>query len=98
MNKTLFFFLSALAMLTFSIITICISPVINSNPNLQYDRSSNCKKLSDVYKNLKDNNEPKLTLDHQKQELNICNRQKAMIGLEYASLILDIVLLLFAVY
>ena len=58
----------------------------------------NCKKLSDDYKNSKDNNEPNLILDHQKQELNICNRQKAMIGLEYASLILDIVLLLFAVY
>ena len=47
---------------------------------------------SDKYNNLKKNSGTDDQLKAQKKVLNKCNRHKAMYGLEYSSLILDVVL------
>ena len=84
MKKTLFLVFSA-CIVVFSIISICAAPIING---VLTDADSwntlNCKLQEDLYKSLKN--------DAQKKEKNKCNRQKAMYGLEYSSLILDITL------
>ena len=88
MNKTLIFFCLACALLFLSIVTICTAPIINRV--LDFDGNQNCQ----IYADTK-NEEDGLT-DKQKDLLdrgkNLCNRQKAMYGLEYASFISDLIL------
>ena len=96
MKKTLFLIFSA-AIVIFSIICICSSPLINKvtisgvyiSLNWGY---SNCKILSDDYKKEKESTSDKKALKPYKHALNLCNRKKAVYGLEHASLILDVIL------
>jgi len=84
MKKTLFLVFSG-AIVIFSIISICCAPIINGDIiNADSWKSKNCKLLEDKYKLDKS--------DDNKKEKNKCNRQKAMYGLEYSSLIIDVIL------
>ena len=84
MKKTLFLVFSA-AILIFTIISICCAPIINGDIIGANDwKAQNCKLLEDTYKLDKS--------DANKKAKNLCNRQKAMYGLEYSSLITDVVL------
>ena len=92
MNKTLIFFCLACALLFLSIVTICTAPIINGllgrgdedwgNENCQIfaDTKDKSDGLTDKEKDI---------LDRGK---NLCNREKAMYGLEYASFISDLIL------
>ena len=91
MKRTLFLVFSC-AIVVFSIICLCTGPIINKII-AGYDswNTNNCKQLSDEYKNYKDtygaDNE---STKDKKKERNLCNRQKAMYGLEYSSYIIDV--------
>ena len=101
MKKTLFLIFSA-AIVIFSVICIGSSPLINRvTISGVYEPLGwgylNCKKRSDDYKNEKDTTP--LTGDAKdkhlksyKHDLNLCNRKKAVYGLEHASLIIDVIL------
>ena len=92
MKKTLFLAFSA-AIVIFSIISICCAPIINGVLGESYGwKTLNCKKESDEYKYWKDHSGTDDYLKGQKKVINQCNRHKAMYGLEYSSLILDVVL------
>ena len=95
MKKTLFLIFSA-AIFIFSIICICSAPILNKMSINSFNPSnwgySNCKMLSDEYKEAKKLTSDKKALKPYKHALNLCNRQKAVYGLEYASLILDVIL------
>jgi hypothetical protein len=93
MKKTLFLALSA-AIVIFSIISICCAPIINGILTESSSwKTDNCKLESDEYKNLKKTSgTTDADLKEQKKKLNRCNRHKAMYGLEYSSLILDVTL------
>lgn len=87
MNKIVIFLFIALAILIFSIISICVAPVFN---NILGNFSSwgqlNCQKYADIAKFSKE-------LDERfKNEYlrDLCYRKNAMYGLEYSSLIIDI--------
>jgi len=81
MKKTLFLVFSG-AILIFTIISICCAPIINGDIiNASSWKTKNCKLLEDAYKLDKN--------DDNKKAKNLCNRQKAMYGLEYSSLIID---------
>ena len=87
MKKTLFLILSG-AIVIFSIICISSGPVINDIiPNYKIWRTENCQRWSDAYK--EENN--KDTKEQYKKFRNKCNREKAMYGLEYSSLIIDVI-------
>jgi hypothetical protein len=92
MKKTLFLIFSG-AIAIFSIICICSAPIIN---NVLTDsenwKTHNCQHQSDELKNLEKINANKDTIKLQKKIRNQCNREKAMYGLEYSSLILDVTL------
>ena len=84
MKKTLFLVFSA-AILIFTIISICCAPIINGDIiGANNWKAQNCKLLEDEYKLDKS--------DANKKAKNLCNRQKAMYGLEQSSLIIDVVL------
>ena len=92
MKKTLFLVFSA-AIVIFSIISICCAPIINGVLTESGSwKTENCKKESDEYNHLKKNSGTDDQIKAQKKVLNKCNRHKAMYGLEYSSLILDVVL------
>ena len=96
MNTKLFFVILSCAMVVLTIVTICASPVINNNP-AGISRNANCKGLADLYDEYKKNNKnsddlTKKTKKRHKLNLDICRRENAMYGLEYASLISDIIL------
>jgi len=88
MNKVLIFLIIALSSLLFSIITIFNSPIINNLVGSDWG-IQNCQKFNDEYEfNKKAGNED----DANKKDFHKCNREKAMYGLEYSSLIIDIIL------
>ena len=90
MKKTLFLILSG-AIVIFSIICICSAPIINGIiPNADSWNTENCQKLTDEYKEAKKGND-KDTIEAAKRIKNKCNRDKAMYGLEYSSLIIDVI-------
>ena len=100
MKKTLFLIFSA-TIVIFSVICIGSSPLINKVSTSAYDSADwgylNCKRRADEYKKEKDTTS--LTGDDKdkylkpfKHSLNVCNRQKAVYGLEYSSLVLDAIL------
>ena len=95
MKKTLFLIFSG-AIVIFSVICICSAPIINGLLANGWGYL-NCKLKSDEYKDTKDDNsisgEAKdKAIKSAKKELNLCNRQKAVYGLEYSSLIIDVIL------
>lgn len=97
MNSNLFFFICASAILILSVISICLAPIINGILGSEWG-TNNCQFLSDDYdyheKNVyndKNNDEHKKALDKMKGKINVCKREKAMHGLEYASLVCDVV-------
>ena len=91
MKRTLFLVFSC-AIVVFSIICLCTGPIINGIISGSGGwGTKNCKQLSDIYKNYKDT----LGADNEstkdaKKTRNLCNRQKAMYGLEYSSYIIDV--------
>ena len=91
MQRTLFLIFSA-CILIFSIISLCTAPIINKVlTEASGWNTNNCKRKSDIYKTAKDNSAtPEEYLKYLKKDKNLCNRQKAMYGLEYSSLILDV--------
>jgi len=93
MKKTFFLIFSS-AIVIFAIISICCAPIINGVLTESSGwKSANCQKESDEYKSLKDKDSTTDDqLKTQKKKLNECNRHKAMYGLEYSSLLLDLVL------
>ena len=94
MKKTLIFFCISCCLLIFSIIVICTGPVITGVVSSTW-KDQNCQRYSDQRKyaddknpvtgNLKDE-----YLKHLKKGQHLCERQKAMYGLEYASLVSDL--------
>ena len=87
MNSNLFFLLIACVSVSFTIIVICNGPVINRI--LDIDPDENCKILHDQYDEVKSG----LSKEQKKPYLrgiHKCERDKAIYGLEYASLIMDI--------
>ena len=99
MNKILIFLCFSTSILVLSLITICISPIINNikvkvNVNgiewsISKWRTLNCKIFAD-----RENSE-NVELDHiqkLKRMKTLCNRKKAMHDLEFASLIINLVL------
>ena len=84
MKKTLFLVFSA-AILIFTIISICCAPIINGDIiDADNWKTENCKLKEDEYKLDK--------TDANKKAKNLCNRKKAMYGLEYSSLTIDVIL------
>ena len=93
MNNTLIFLCIASTLLAFSIIVVSTSPSINIFGNGWKDL--NCQQFSDFHDYIEEkgpatNKEEYLKLS--KEGRNVCNRKKAMHGLEYASIVCDIVL------
>ena len=92
----LFFFLSASVILFLSVVNVCVAPIINGYLGEDWG-TKNCQLLSDEYdysKNLikNPNDIQQRNLDEQKRVINICKREKAMHGLEYGSIIFDVVI------
>ena len=91
MNKTLFLIFSG-CIVIFSIICICSGPIINGViPSSSSWKTGNCQMASDYYKELKKNSNDKDQIEQAKKERNECNRKKTMYGLEYSSLIIDVI-------
>ena len=92
MKKTLFLVFSG-AIVIFSIISICSAPIINNVlPVSASWKTHNCQYQSDILKNLEKTNAGEDSIKLRKKIKNQCNREKAMYGLEYSSLILDVTL------
>ena len=99
MNKTLIFLCLSSSILFLSFIVICISPIINNFRIISQSwsfsswRSLNCKIISDK---LEDTDTIKLDeIQKMKKVKNLCYRKKAMYGLEFSSIIIDIILAFF---
>jgi len=91
MKKTLFLILSG-CIVIFSIICICCGPIITGViPRASIWKTQNCQQLSDLVKSAKDTNAGSDIIKGYKKLRNKCNREKAMYGLEYSSLIVDVI-------
>ena len=89
MNNNLFFLIISCVSICFTIIVICNGPVINGI--YRPDPYINCKKYSDKYDYDKEAGTlTETSKKSQKKDINRCNRKKAIYGLEYSSLIMDI--------
>ena len=95
MNKTLIFFCISCCLLIFSIIVVCTGPIITGVIDGSWN-NQNCQRYSDHRKHIDDE---KIISDknirdefkkYLKQGQHLCERQKAMYGLEYASLVSDL--------
>ena len=93
MKKTLFLVFSG-AIVIFTIISICSAPILNKVLTESDDwKTLNCQRDSDEYKHAKDTSS--LTDDQKKtykRKIHLCNRKKAVYGLEFSSLIIDVIL------
>ena len=99
MDKTLIFLCIASALLIFSIIVVNTSPAINGVAGEW--RDLNCKRYSDYHDYIKKNGDASTKDDYMKlskEGRNVCNRRKAMYGLEYSSSVCDIVLGFFCTF
>ena len=100
MNNTLIFLCIASALLIFSIIVVNTSPAINLSGNSW--RALNCKRYSDYHDYIKKKDDAFTNKDEylklSKEGRNLCNRQKAIHGLEYSSIVCDIVLGFFCAF
>jgi len=90
MNNNLFFLIIGCASICFTIIVICTGPVINHI--VDYNGHENCKIESDRYDIAKKGSLTDEMKKYYTKRINKCKRHNAMYGLEYASLIMDIVL------
>ena len=97
MNSNLFFFICASLILVLSVVSICLAPIMNGFLGSGWG-TNNCQLLSDDYdyskKNIytdKNDDDQKKILDGMKKKINVCKREKAMHGLEYGSLVCDVV-------
>ena len=87
MNKMFIFLIISGVILTFSIITICSAPIINKDLPSSW-AYENCQ----IYKDKEELEGATLNeRDSNKKGKTICERQKAMYSLEYASFIFDII-------
>ena len=91
MKKTLFLILSG-CIVIFSIICICSGPIITLThfTSLTW-KTLNCQEKSDKVKDYEDQNKDEDTIKDAKKDRNKCNRMKATYGLEYSSLIVDVI-------
>ena len=95
MNKELFLILSG-CILAFTIVAMCTGPIINGLIG-QMGMGSygfkylNCKEMSDKISYYKKKDYSKEELKQYKREKNVCLRGKALYGLEYSALIIDLV-------
>ena len=88
MNKIFIFLLISTAIVVFSVISFGSAPIINKTiPNSSEWAYGNCQYKADQEEKATDLN------DQYKfhREKTLCQRQKAMYGLEYASLIFDVI-------
>ena len=104
MNYNLLFFIIAFSILILSIISICVSPIINglltdlmNDDKIIFWGTLNCQKFSDDYDyhkslNYDSDKEKDRQLKMDKNALNFCKRKKAMYSLEYSSLNCDVIL------
>ena len=96
MNKTLIFFCISCCLVIFSIIVICTGPIITGAiPNSGGWKNQNCQRFSDRHKYVDEKNSvtgdlKDKFLKYLKEGQHLCEREKAMYGLEYASLIFDL--------
>ena len=93
MNYTFFFLIFSLCILVFSLVVVCISPVINNATKGSWKISSwrtlNCQ----IYADLEKSENAKIdNIQRYRRIKNLCYKKKAMHDLEYASLIIDIIL------
>ena len=95
MNKTLIFFCISTAILALSLIVVCISPIINNisvkdyNWNISSWRTLNCK----LYEDLQNDEGVQLDdIQKYKKIKTLCRAKKAMHDLEFASLVINLVL------
>ena len=93
MNKLIFLCISS-AVVIFTVIVLNVSPVINIFGTDWYDNS--CKYFADKHKYEKEKNYASQevkdeVLDFYKKGKSVCNSRKAMVGLEYASLNINVV-------
>lgn len=92
MNKTLIFFCISCALIAFTIVTICTGPIISGN----FDwKNGNCQHYADHHKYIDSKTFPSNVLKddylkYLKKGQHLCERRKAMHGLEYASFISDL--------
>ena len=96
MNKGLIFLCLACGILALTIITICVGPAITGVFGVGDWGNQNCQIYADSHKYTEDDKD--LTKDEKDKILeyldkgkHLCERQKAMYGLEYAALISDLV-------
>jgi len=90
MKKTIFLILSG-CIVIFSIICICCGPIITGViPTSGTWKTLNCQEKTDAYKEAKKGNN-EADIKSKKKAKNKCNRDKAMYGLEYSSLIVDVI-------
>ena len=87
MNKILIFLIISTAIVAFSVITLSSAPIINKTIGGIGWATDNCQFIADQ-EELTDNLDTKYSL-HRKKTL--CERRKAMYGLEYASFIFDVI-------
>ena len=98
MYKTLYFCFAG-AILLFSVIVVNIAPAINGLVSGGYWSSQSCSYINDLYKDTDSQKVPgDITqevkdkyLDYYKKEKNRCERKKAMVGLEYTALNINLV-------
>jgi len=95
MNELFIFFCLSYCVLVLSLISIGTAPIINGILGKDWN-VLNCQKFKDIrdfYKNSNSNEALKeLYLDYIKRGKTICEDKKAMYGLEYASIILNLIL------
>jgi hypothetical protein len=88
MNKVLIFLILSIVIVAFSVISLCSGPIINKSIALSvgwpYD---NCQKYADDEEKATDLNDQY----ESHREKTLCQRRKAMYGLEYASFIFDVI-------
>ena len=88
MNKILIFLIISTVIVAFSVITLSSAPIINKTITDSKDWAiDNCKLYADQ-EELTDNLNEKYSLHREK---TLCERRKAMYGLEYASFIFDVI-------
>jgi len=93
MNKGLIFLCLACGLLALTIVTICVAPNITER---LFDPDDNCQIFADSHKQVKDDknlsdDDKDKKIEYLDKGKHLCERQKAMFGLEYASLISDLV-------
>lgn len=87
MNKTLIFLFIAIGILILSIISVSVAPIINDTLSRFGDwGKTNCRYYADKAKYADDLD----TKNKNEKYRNLCYRQNAMYGLEFASLIIDL--------